>query len=178
MTQYFFQEELESLTANYPDQFKIYYVLNQVSHQIQMFRRSSRVTLSWCFFWFNLVWQIWLASGDMGWWCWICIERNDSVPLPCTSIWYSGRIPFHCYLILNIPQSSLFPTLNLYVKQNQEHCKWMKHLTRSNLIDEHKIGVYVWIADPKMWTTADEQGHGCKPWSSWLLSRDAIPVLI
>ena len=38
--------------------------------------------------------------------------------------------------------------------------------------------MFVWIAGLEMWTTTNEQGHGCKPWSSWLLSRDAVPVLI
>ncbi|XP_022551787.1 NADH-cytochrome b5 reductase 2-like [Brassica napus] len=31
------------------------------------------------------------ASGDMGWWCWICVKGYDPGSLPCTCIRYSGN---------------------------------------------------------------------------------------
>lgn len=52
------------------------------------------------------------------------------------------------------------------------------------------IGIHLWecyarlkfpwfdMADFEVWTTTDEQGHGCKPWSSGIHSGNAVSVLI
>lgn len=34
------------------------------------------------------------------------------------------------------------------------------------------------MADFEVWTTTNEQSHGCKPWSFGIHSGDAVPVLI
>ena len=101
------------------------------------------------------------ASRSMEWWCRVCIQGNDSSPLPCTGIWCSG-------IFTSVSLRMLGKLVFVFKPFTFSVVEKTKNLTKHT-------GIF---ADPEVWPSTHEQSYGCSPWCSCIYTRYAVSILI
>lgn len=84
------------------------------------------------------------ASWGLGWWCWLCIQGNDSNLLPCTSIRYLQGV-----LLISIMQSADSNIWTTTYEQGHDCSPWSSWI-RS------------WDAVPSIWMMGMHHGFNKK----------------